>query len=230
MKTIGLIGGMSWQSSKFYYEYLNQIVAEKLGGSHSAKILMSSVDFAPIEELSMADDWQKIGELMALEAQKLEAAGADIIILATNTIHLVADAIEEAISMPFLHIAKATGQAITQKKLKKIGLLGTRFTMEKDFYTKILAQEFDLEVVIPNADSRSYLQDIIYGELVKGIFRNEAKEKSIAIINDLEQNGAEGIILGCTELPILIPDSEVPLPTFDTTLIHSKAAIKFALS
>ena len=229
MKTIGLIGGMSWQSSKFYYEYLNQIVTEKLGGSHSAKILMSSVDFAPIEKLSMDDDWQKIGELMALEAQKLEAAGADIIILATNTIHLVADAIEGAISIPFLHIAKATGQAIAQKKLKKIGLLGTRFTMEKDFYTKILAQEFDLEVVIPDTDSRSYLQHIIYGELVKGVFTNEAKEKSIAIINDLEQNGAEGIILGCTELPILIPDSAVSLPTFDTTLIHSKAAVNFAL-
>ncbi|RNC92859.1 MAG: aspartate/glutamate racemase family protein [Allomuricauda sp.] len=230
MKTIGLIGGMSWQSSKFYYEYLNQLIAEALGGSHSAKILMSSVDFAPIEQLSMADNWAEIGALMALEAKKLEAGGADMVILATNTIHLVADAIEKAISIPFLHIARATGDAIAEQKLKKIGLLGTRFTMEQDFYTQLLAKEFGLEVVIPDATSRSYLQQIIYDELVKGIFTEEAKEKSIAIINDLEEKGAEGIILGCTELPILIPDSAVVLPTFNTTLIHAKAAVKFALS
>ena len=226
MKTIGLIGGMSWQSSKFYYEYLNQIVAEKFGGSHSAKIMMSSVDFHEIEKLSFEDNWDGIGKRMALEAKKLEVAGADIIILGTNTIHLVAEHIEKAVTIPFLHIARATGERISSKNVKKIGLLGTQFTMEKEFYTKILETEYGLEVLIPDEKERTYLQELIYGELVKGVFTKEAKEKSIQIIQNLAEKGAEGIILGCTELPILIPDAEVSLPTFDTTMIHSQAAVK----
>jgi aspartate racemase len=229
MKLIGLIGGMSWQSSKFYYEFLNQIVAEKLGGTHSAKILMSSVDFSEIEKWSFEGDWDKIGQAMANEAKRLEGAGADIVILGTNTIHLVAKHIEDAISVPFLHIAKATGVAIGQKSLGRIGLLGTKFTMEKDFYTKILTDEFGLEVVVPTEGERDYLQDIIYNELVKGRFTEEAKQKCLAIIENLKSQGAEGIILGCTELPILIPAAEVGIPTFDTTMIHSKAAVDFAL-
>lgn len=230
MKTIGLIGGMSWQSSKFYYEYLNQIVADTLGGNHSAKILMSSVDFDEIEKLSFEGNWDGIGELMAIEAKKLEVAGADILILGTNTIHLVAKYIEEAISIPFLHIARATGERIASKNLKRVGLLGTQFTMEKDFYTKILETEYKLEVVIPNEEERAYLQELIYGELVKGTFTQEAKEKCLKIIQNLSNKGAEGVILGCTELPILIPDAEVPIPTFDTTKIHSKTAVEFALN
>ena len=228
MNTIGLIGGMSWQSSKFYYEYLNRIVAKKLGGTHSAKILMSSVDFHEIEKLSFEDNWDGIGELMAIEARKLEAAGADILILGTNTIHLVANYIEQAIEIPFLHIARATGEGISSKNLKKVGLLGTQFTMEKDFYTKILEREYGLEILVPEEKERTYLQELIYGELVKGIFTQEAKEKSLKIIQNLEEGGAEGIILGCTELPILIPDGEVSLPTFDTTMLHSKAAVDLA--
>lgn len=230
MKTIGLIGGMSWQSSKFYYEYLNQIVADTLGGNHSAKILMSSVDFDEIEKLSFEGNWDGIGELMAIEAKKLEVAGADILILGTNTIHLVAKYIEEAIFIPFLHIARATGERIASKNLKRVGLLGTQFTMEKDFYTKILETEYKLEVVIPNEEERAYLQELIYGELVKGTFTQEAKEKCLKIIQNLSNKGAEGVILGCTELPILIPDAEVPIPTFDTTKIHSKTAVEFALN
>lgn len=230
MKTIGLIGGMSWQSSKFYYEYLNQIVADTLGGSHSAKILMSSVDFDEIEKLSFEGNWDGIGQLMAIEAKKLQVAGADSIILGTNTIHLVAKFIEEAVSIPFLHIARATGARIASKKLKKVGLLGTKFTMEKDFYTKILETEYELEVLIPAEKERIYLQDLIYGQLVKGTFTQEAKEKCLGIIQGLSENGAEGIILGCTELPILIPDSEVSMPTFDTTMLHSKMAVEFALN
>lgn len=229
MKTVGVIGGMSWQSSKFYYEYLNQIVADRMGGSHSAKILMSSVDFSEIERLSFEDNWEKIGELMATEAKRLERAGADIVILATNTIHLVANHIQEAISIPFLHIAKATGAAIVKEKLKKVALLGTRFTMEKDFYTKILKEDFNLEIVIPNKEERDYLQDLIYGELVKGRFTVAGKEKCLKIIESLQRQGAEGVILGCTELPILIPNDEVAISTFDTTMIHSKAAVDFAL-
>ncbi|WP_422858002.1 aspartate/glutamate racemase family protein [Flagellimonas sp. S174] len=230
MKTIGIIGGMSWESSKFYYEYINRIVADQLGGSHSAKILMSSVDFSDIEKLSFEDNWDKIGELMAQEAKRLESAGADSIILATNTIHLVAEYIEEAISVPFLHIAKATGDAIKKKSISKIGLLGTRFTMERDFYTKILTNDFGLEVLIPSEEERTYLQNLIYGELVKGQFTSEAKEKCLAIIEGLKSKGAQGVILGCTELPILIPEKEVTLPSFDTTMIHSLAAVDFATS
>ena len=200
MRLIGLIGGMSWQSSKFYYEYVNQIVADTLGGSHSARILMSSVDFSEIERLSFEGNWEKIGELMAVEAKRLEGAGAEMVILGTNTIHLVARHIEGSISVPFLHIAKATGAAIKEKELKKVGLLGTKFTMEKDFYTKILTDDFGLEVIIPTKEERAYLQDIIYNELVKGTFTEEAKEKGIAIIENLKSQGAEGAILGCTEL------------------------------
>ena len=229
MKLIGLIGGMSWQSSKFYYEYVNQIVADTLGGSHSARILMSSVDFSEIERLSFDGNWEKIGELMAVEAKRLENAGAEIVILGTNTIHLVARHIEEAISVPFLHIAKATGAAIEQKGLKKVGLLGTKFTMEKDFYTKILTDDFGLEVIIPRKVEREYLQNIIYNELVKGTFTEEAKKKCIAIIENLKSQGAEGAILGCTELPILIPSDEVDIPTFDTTMIHARAAVDLAI-
>ena len=230
MKIIGLIGGMSWQSSKLYYEYLNQIVAQRLGGVHSARILISSVDFSEIEKWSFEDNWEKIGRVMADEAKRLEAAGADILILGTNTIHLVADTIEAAVSIPFLHIARATGGTITELKLKKVGLLGTRFTMEKDFYTRILQEEFGLEVIIPNQRERSYLQDVIYNQLVKGVFTEEAKEKCVKIIENMQQEGMEGVILGCTELPILIPETAVTLPTFDTTMIHSKAAVDFALT
>lgn len=230
MKTIGIIGGMSWESSKFYYEYINRIVADQLGGSHSAKILMSSVDFAEIETLSFEDNWNRIGKLMAVEAKKLETAGADVVILATNTIHLVATHIKEAISIPFLHIAKATGEAIQKKNLKKIGLLGTRFTMEKDFYTQILSDEFGLEVLIPSEAERTYLQNLIYGELVKGQFTQEGKERCLAIIENLKEEGAEGVILGCTELPILIPEKEISIASFDTTMIHSLAAVNFATS
>ncbi len=230
MKTIGVIGGMSWQSSKFYYQYLNEIVAEKLGGSHSAKVLMSSVDFSEIERFSFEGNWVEIGRLMAMEAKRLEQSGADIVILATNTIHLVAKQIEEAISIPFLHIARATGASITNRNLKKVALLGTQFTMEKDFYTKILKEDFKLEVLTPKLEERQYIQELIYNELVKGQFTQEAKQKCLEIITGLQEKGAEGVILGCTELPILIPSQEVTIPSFDTTMIHCLATIDFALN
>lgn len=230
MKTIGLIGGMSWESSKIYYEHINTMVKEKLGGSHSAESVLTSVDFAEVERHSFSGDWDQIGSLMASHAKKLQSAGANFIVLCTNTIHLVSNAIEEAVAIPFLHIGRATGEAIQKKGLKKIAILGTQFTMEKDFYTKILEEEFGLEVLIPELPDRETLQSIIYNELVKGVFTQEAKEKCLRIIEKMEAQGAEGIILGCTELPILIPSSEVRTPTFDTTKIHAQKAVDFALS
>ena len=230
MRTIGLIGGMSWESSKVYYEYLNRLVQEELGGSHSAKIIMSSVDFSEIERYSFEGDWNAIGKLMSTHAAKLEKAGADMIVLCTNTIHLVSDAIKSSIKVPFLHIADATGKAIEKHGLQKIALLGTQFTMEKDFYTRILKEKYSLEVLIPELEDRVFLQDVIYNELVKGKFTVEAKEKCLEIISKLQSKGVEGVILGCTELPILIPDEEVVIPTFNTTLIHSKMALDFALN
>ncbi|TMU55298.1 aspartate/glutamate racemase family protein [Flagellimonas algicola] len=230
MKTIGLIGGMSWESSKIYYEHINTMVKEKLGGSHSAKSVLTSVDFDEIKRNSFSGDWDKIGDLMAVQAGKLEKAGADFIILCTNLIHLVSDSIVNAVSIPFLHIGRATGEAIQSKGLKKVALLGTQFTMEKDFYTKILEEEFGLEVLIPELKDRETLQSMIYDELVQGVFTQEAKEKCLDIIKKMEAQGAEGIILGCTELPILIPSDEVDVPTFDTTKIHAQKAVDFALS
>lgn len=230
MKTIGLIGGLTWQSSKFYYDYINQIVVEKMGGSHSAKILMSSVDFAPIERLSFEDNWEKIGELMALESKRLENAGADLIIIGSNTINMVSDYVKEAIKIPFIHIADATGQSIQNTGLKKVGLLGTKFTMERDFYKKILQNNYSLEVVIPEEEEREILQTIIYQELAKGNFSEASKNKCLVIIENLISSGVEGIILGCTELPILIPESEISVPSFDTTMIHSRAAVEAALN
>ncbi|MEL6304061.1 MAG: aspartate/glutamate racemase family protein [Bacteroidota bacterium] len=229
MKTIGLIGGMSWESSKVYYQYLNEIVRDTLGGSHSAKVILSSVDFAEIERLSFADDWGQIGALMAFEAKRLEKAGADIILLGTNTIHLVSDAITQATTIPFLHIAEATGAAITKRGLKKIALLGTQFTMEKDFYSKILEQNYGLEVITPELEDRIKLHNIIYNELVKGVFTEASKEACLQMIQKLTDQGIEGVILGCTELTILIPANEVGLPSFDTTKIHAAAAIEQAL-
>ena len=229
MKTIGVIGGMSWQSSKVYYEYLNELVAGRLGGAHSAKILMSSVDFAEIERLTFEDDWDAIGDLMAEHERLLERAGADVVILATNTIHLVSQAIRRVLNVPFLHIAEATGAAIAEKGIGKIALLGTRFTMEKDFYTDILEQRFGLEVLIPDLAARERLQHIIYKELVTGTFTEAAKQECLLMIDALIAKGAEGVILGCTELPILIPANEVAIPSFDTTMIHARSAVDFAL-
>ncbi|WP_420320692.1 aspartate/glutamate racemase family protein [Flagellimonas sp.] len=230
MKTIGLIGGMSWESSKIYYQHINEMVREKLGGSHSAKSILSSVDFEEIERHSFSNDWNKIGDIMASYSKKLEKAGAEMVVLCTNTIHLVSDAITNAVDIPFLHIAHATGEAIQTKGLKKVALLGTKFTMEKDFYTKILKEQYGLEVLVPNNEDMDILQDIIYNQLVKGIFTEEAKQTCIEIIKKLKKQGAEGAILGCTELPILIPAEEVDIPTFDTAKIHAQKAVDFALS
>lgn len=229
-KTIGLIGGMSWESSKLYYEFLNTKTKELLGGSHSSKCVMISVDFAEIERLTFKSDWDAIGELMKQAGQQLERAGADIILLCTNTIHIVSHYISENVNVPFLHIATTTGDSIKKIGLKKVALLGTKFTMEKDFYTKTLMDDFGLEVLIPNENYRQVVHDIIYNELVKGQFTNTSKQKIIEIIKELENQGAEGVILGCTELPILISKSDVEIPIFDTGKIHANTAIEWSLN
>jgi aspartate racemase len=228
MKTIGLIGGMSWESTKVYYELINKKIQQLLGGFHSAKIVLYSVDFAEIEKLQHEDNWPELCQLMSEAAQKLEKAGADIILLCTNTMHLCVDSITQNISVPFLHIAEATGEAISVQKIRKVGLLGTRFTMEKDFYKTVLSEKFGVEVMVPEKPEREQMHQIIYEELVHGKIKNESRKKVKSIIQHLQEKGAEGIILGCTEIPLLISQKDVEIPVFDTTKIHAEKAAEWA--
>jgi len=228
-KTIGLIGGMSWESSKVYYELLNKKINAMLGGSHSCQCVMVSVDYSEIEKLSFANNWERIGEIMVDWAQRLEATGADCFLITSNPIHEVADTIVKHVNIPFIHIAEVTGQAILRDGHKKVGLMGTRYTMERDFYKSILEDKFGIEVVIPSENDRKALHNMIYNELVKGQFSESAKTKCLAIIQNLQDAGAEGAILGCTELPILMQDSEVAFPTYDTTTLHAHAAAAWSV-
>ncbi len=228
MKTIGLIGGMSWESTAIYYELINKQVKKLLGGFHSAKCILTSVDFAEIEYLQHKDDWDGLNQLMVNAAKQLENAGADLFILCTNTMHLCSDEMTKNTSVPFLHIAKATGEAINKKGMNKVALLGTKFTMEKDFYKNSL-KEYGIEVIIPNKVDRDIVHQIIYKELVLGTVRDTSKKELIRIIKTLELDGAKGIILGCTELPMLIQQKDVNISVFDTTKIHAESAVKLAL-
>ncbi len=230
MKTIGLIGGMSWESSAVYYDLINKKVKNELGGFHSCKSIMVTVDFAEIEVLQHQGKWEELDEMMVASAKQLEAAGADIIVLCTNTMHLCYPAIIKNISVPFLHIAEATGLEIVKRNIKKIALLGTKFTMEKDFYKEFLLDKFGIEVIIPPLEDRDQVHRIIYQELVQGKIKNESRETYKQIIEKLQQRGAEGVILGCTEIPSLISDSDVSIPTFDTTTIHAEKAVEWALT
>jgi aspartate racemase len=229
MKTIGLIGGMSWESSKVYYELINRKTREELGGFHSGKCILYSVDFAEIESLQKAENWSELDHLMSDAARKLELAGADVIVLCTNTMHLCSEAIISGINIPFLHIAQATGADIEKKGLKKIALLGTKFTMEKDFYSSYLSAHFGIEVITPEAADRLVVHNIIYKELVKGKINAKSRIRLVKIIDKLARKGAEGVILGCTELPLIISDSDVAIPVFDTTKIHAENAVEWAL-
>ncbi len=229
MKKIGLIGGMSWESSQVYYEIINKKVREVLGGFHSSKCVMESVDFAEIERLQHLDDWSTLNRIMIESARNLENAKADIIVLCTNTMHLCSEEIINNINIPFLHIAVATGKKIKEKNINKVLLLGTKFTMEKDFYKNILHNDFGIEVIIPNKEDRETVHKIIYEELVHGKIKRESKETYIKIINNSIKNGVEGVILGCTEIPLLIKSEDVNIPVFDTTRIHAESAVKFAL-
>jgi len=229
MKKIGLIGGMSWESSKVYYEIINKKVREVLGGFHSSKCILESVDFDEIQRLQHDNDWNSLNKLMTSSAKNLENANADIIILCTNTMHLCSEEIIKNISIPFLHIAQTTGNQIKKRNINKVLLLGTKFTMEKDFYKKILNNNFDIEVMIPNEKDRNIIHKTIYNELVHGKIESESRKEFQRIIKSSMKNGAEGVILGCTEIPLLIKDSDVDIPIFDTTKIHAESAVEFAL-
>lgn len=229
MKTIALIGGMSWESTLMYYRLLNETVKQKLGGLHSAKCILYSMDFAEVEMLQREGRWVEAGQLLAAAAKSLEAAGADCVLLCTNTMHKVADAIQAGVTIPLLHIADATGAAIQQAGLHRVALLGTRFTMEEDFYRGHLVLQFGLDVMLPNPEGRERVHQIIYDELCMGQIKPDSKADVVKIIQQLVRQGAEGIILGCTELGLLMSAADCPVPLFDTTRIHAQAAVKYAM-
>ena len=230
MKTIGLIGGMSWESTVPYYRHINEGVKQCLGGLHSARIVLYSVDFHDIEQLQHAGRWDEAGALLASAARSLESAGADFLVLCTNTMHKVAAAIEAAVAIPLLHIADPTAAAIKQAGIHTVGLLGTRFTMEEDFYRGRLEAQHGLQVVIPDAADRETVHRVIYDELCLGVVREESRAAYRAIIGRLVAQGAEGIILGCTEIAMLVAPADSPVPVFDTTRLHAESAVNLALS
>ncbi len=230
MKVIGLLGGMSWESSIEYYRIINEAVRERLGGLHSAVSMMHSVDFAEIEELQMQGAWKEAGEALAKAAADLQAGGADCVVLCTNTMHKVADAIISAISIPFIHIADPTADAIKAAGINNIALLGTDFTMSQSFYKGRLIDQHGLNVLVPNDEDRATVHRIIYEELVIGQINAESKQAYLEIIDRLTKAGAEGVILGCTEIGLLVKAEDCTIPVFDTTLIHAEAAVDFALT
>lgn len=229
MKTLGLIGGMSWESTKIYYELINTKVNELYGGFRSCKSILYSVDFEEIEILQRNDNWEKLNHKMADIAGKLENAGAELIILCTNTMHQSTNAILNNISIPFLHIADAVGEKIKKKRIQRVGLLGTKFTMEKEFYKKNLKKNFNIDSLIPDKKDRNIIHKTIYNELVHGNINDKSKSIFIKFINKLKQEGAEGIILGCTEIPLLISQNDVDIPVFDTTKIHAEKAVELII-
>jgi len=229
MKTIGMIGGMSWESSIEYYRIINQAVRAELGGLHSAKSIMYSVEFAEIEALQHQDRWDDAARIMVSAARSIEAGGADFVIICTNTMHKLYEFVQEGINIPMLHIADATAEAIKAREITKIALLGTRFTMEENFYKGRLVENYGLEVIIPSSDDMENVHRIIYDELCAGIIQSDSKQQYADIIGRLVKEGAEGIILGCTEIGLLVKQEDSPVSLFDTTEIHAQAAVKFAL-
>ena len=228
MRTLGLLGGMSWESTLPYYRILNERVRERLGGLHSAQLLMYSVDFAPIEDMQRGGDWEAAGELLAQAAARLVGAGADAIVICTNTMHLVASQVEAAAGVPLLHIADATAQRIRAAGLARVGLLGTRFTMEQPFYRERLEQA-GLQVLLPDAPARERIHAVIYDELCRGRIEAASRDAYRAIITDLVARGAQAVILGCTEIGLLVGDDDAAVPLFDTARIHAEAAADWAL-
>lgn len=229
MKTIGLIGGMSWESSQEYYQLINEEVRNHLGGLHSAKSLMYSFDFAPIEQLQQQGRWDEATRLMVEAAKNLEKGGADFIIITSNTMHKMAAEVEQAVKVPFLHIADPTAERIKKQNITKVGLLGTKYTMEEDFYKGRLIEKFGLEVVIPDEAERKIVNETIYDELCLGLIKSSSKAKYVQIIKQLSDQGAEAVILGCTEIGLLVKQGDGPLPVFDTTRIHAQSAVELAL-
>lgn len=230
MKTLGLIGGMSWESTIPYYSTINEYVKNQLGGLHSAKIILHSVDFHDIEQLQSQGDWQQAARVLSDIAMGLEKAGAEAIVICTNTMHKVADAVENASQLPLLHIADATGESIAKQGMKKVGLLGTRYTMEQDFYRQRIRDRYGIDVIIPDSAGRETVNRVIYEELCQGKIDAGSRQAYREIITQLERQGAEGIILGCTEIPLLLSANDANVPLFDTTTLHAIAAAKYALS
>lgn len=230
MKTIGLLGGMSWESTQWYYQALNRGIQNKLGGLHSAKIILHSVDFAEIETLQKKGDWDIAGQLLALAAAGLEKAGADFLLICTNTMHLVAKQIQSQITIPLLHIADATAENLIQKNITKVALLGTAFTMEKDFYKGRIEQNHGIEVITPNQADRSIIHRVIYEELCLGKINADARKHYLRIIDQMSEQGAQGVILGCTEIGLLVKQQDTEVTLFDTTMIHANKAVEMALN
>lgn len=228
MKTIGLIGGMSAESTVTYYKVINSVVNQKLGGFHSAKCLLYSVDFYEIERCQMSGEWEKSGEILADAARRLQKGGADFLVLCTNTMHKVAHAIQSAVNIPFLHIAEATARRVKDAGIGRVCLLGTAFTMEEGFYKDVLAKN-GIDVIVPDADDRKTVNDVIYGELCHGVIKDESRAKFVGIINKTAALGARGAILGCTEIGLLVGNGDITLPVFDTALIHAEEAALAAL-
>lgn len=229
MKCIGLLGGMSWESTVSYYQALNRGVRARLGGLHSARVLLNSVDFAEIERLQHAGDWPATARLLSVAARDLQAGGADFLLIGTNTMHKVAPEIADAIGIPLLHIADATARRLVADGVTRVGLLGTRFTMEQAFYKGRLTEQFGLEVLVPEEDQRERVHRIIYDELCLGELRDDSRTEYLAIIAGLAQAGAQAVILGCTEITLLVGDAKAEVPLYDTTAIHAEAAVEWAL-
>ena len=230
MKTIGMLGGMSWESTLTYYRLLNEGIKLRLGGLHSEQICLFSVDFAEIEKLQHQNSWDELGLLLGNAAIRVEKGGADFLLICTNTMHKVAPQVATSLSIPILHIADATAAELQKQQIKRVGLLGTRFTMEQDFYKQRITNNFGIEVLIPDAPQRTLVHQVIYEELCLGIIREQSRQEFLKIIQHLSAKGAEGIILGCTEIGLLIGTHDTDIPLYDTTAIHAQAAVDFALT
>jgi len=230
MKTIGLIGGMSWESTALYYRLINQGIKKKLGGLHSARIALVSVDFHEIELLQHADQWAEAGKVLAQAGQQVEAAGADFLLICTNTMHRVAEQVESAIRIPLLHLADATARNICQQGHQTVGLLGTRFTMAQDFYKRRLSNDHGLNVIVPSTEDQEIIHRVIYEELCMGIVKESSRQEYIRVIDQMHQTGAQAVIQGCTEIGMLVEQKHSQVPLFDTTLIHAQDAVEQALS
>ena len=230
MKTIGMLGGMSWESTASYYKVLNEGVKNSLGGLHSAKICMVSVDFAKIEALQHQGDWQQTAKLLTKAAKSVEAGGADFLLICTNTMHKVADEIASNITIPILHIADATAEQLKHDNITRVGLLGTQFTMEQNFYKERLTNKHNIEVLIPEPNERKRVHEVIYSQLCQGIIDDDSRTDYVRIIERLFEQGAQAIILGCTEIALLVKPQHTQVPLYDTTKIHAEAAVKLALA
>lgn len=230
MKTIGMIGGMSWESTLGYYREINQGIKARLGGLHSAKIVLNSVDFDPIEKLQREGDWQGAADILSDAARSVEAGGADCVLICTNTMHKVAAEVEQSVGIPLLHIADATAEVLLRDGIRKVGLLGTAFTMEQAFYKDRLSSQYGLEVVVPNEAGRKEVHDIIYNELCLGVINANSREVYLRILAELVEEGAEAVILGCTEIGMLINQTHTDTPLYDTTAIHAAKAVDWATS